>query len=113
MFSDRNMIDSPVKIIKTPVIIGFLTWLYIPVVTRLTVGLQGARVPFPMRMNKEMVLNMIYKPPKIRNSPPNRLHPFLTERSFSIQVGTKINTKKGKTKEINCFSILFIEISSY
>ena len=38
---------SPSKINKTPEIIGFLQYLYGPRMINLSVGVQGARVPFP------------------------------------------------------------------
>ena len=59
ILNDSIAIDSPIRTIITPIIIGFLTYLYIPFITNFLVGLQGARVPSPNLMNPEIVLAII------------------------------------------------------
>ena len=72
MFSDNIVIDSPINTIKTPVIIGFLTCPYKSLIISFLVGLQGAKVPFPILMNIEIVLIIRYNPMNIMERPARR-----------------------------------------
>ena len=68
-FSDKIASDSPVNTISTPIIIGFLTYLYIPSITSFPVGLHGASVPLPILTNFVIVSIIIYKPVNISRRP--------------------------------------------
>ena len=69
IFNDKIAIDSPVRTIKTPEIIGFLTCPYIPPVTNFLVGLHGANVPLPILIIVDIVIVMIYNPMHTITSP--------------------------------------------
>jgi len=53
---DQNNSASPDKIKSTPVIMGFLTYRYGPLTTKVFGGFQGASVPFPYRKKRRIVV---------------------------------------------------------
>lgn len=53
---DQNKSASPDKIKSTPVIMGFLTYRYGPLTTKVFGGFQGAGVPFPNRKKRRIVV---------------------------------------------------------
>lgn len=59
---DQNKSASPDKIKSTPVIIGFLTYRYGPLTTKVFGGFQGAGVPFPNRKKRHIVVIARNKP---------------------------------------------------
>lgn len=108
IFHEARMSDSPARIISTPNIMGFRTYACKPVTTSFFVGLQGARVPFPFRINDEIVILRMLKPimetsiPKhISITQPKRLKPV-------SQYGTRMRTVTGKTNETRFAIIFFI-----
>lgn len=105
----NDIIDkvSPASVIKTPEIIGFLTYLYSPPVTSFFGGLQGARVPFPIRIKDEIVIIRRVIPTIMSNSPGIKVQLFTTRMFFSIYRGIKIRTVIGRIREKNCLMIFF------
>jgi len=53
---DQNKSASPDKIHSTPAIMGFLTYRYGPLTTKVFGGFQGAGVPFPNRKKRRIVV---------------------------------------------------------
>ena len=101
MFNDNIDIDSPIKTINTPIIIGFLTYLYIPVITSFFVGFQGANVPLPILMNDIIVDIIKNNPIQINIMPDNKEKIFLMVIFLSINKGIKINAVNGSIKGVN------------
>lgn len=110
MGKDNIAVDSPVSTINTPIIMGFLTYLYMPVITSFFVGLQGARVPFPIFIKLIMFGMIIINPEIMRINPVTNVEKCFIDKSFSIQKGTSINTIKGSMKEIRFFKTIFIPV---
>jgi hypothetical protein len=108
IFKDIIASDSPASTIKTPVIIGFLTYPYIPEVTSFFVGLQGANVPLPIRMTVDIAIIRIYKPMQMKTSPEKKTGKFLTDRSRSMIKGIIISTVTGNRNERICFIKFFM-----
>lgn len=69
MFTDKIAIASPASTVNTPIIIGFLTYLYIPPVINFFVGLHGARVPFPVLTKVDIVIIITERPMHIKIKP--------------------------------------------
>ena len=106
--ADKMAVDSPIRTVKTPSIIGFLTNPYIPLVTSFLVGLHGARVPSPFRVSVVTVLAISVNPVSIISIPIKKAAGFLIVISGSMDNGTIINTVTGRINEnpfLNNFDI--------
>ena len=99
IFKEVIQIDSPINTVKTPIIIGFLTYLYIPDVTKYCVGFHGANVPFPIFIKEMIVTVMTHKPININIIPVKKDDTLITNMFFSMYNGTKTKTVTGKIKE--------------
>ena len=104
ILKDRIATDSPNRTINTPIIIGFLTYRYGPAITNFLVGFQGAKVPFPILMNREIQTIMSDKPKHIISNPIIKTEMFPGEIFFSIPKGTITNTAMGRINEKICFA---------
>lgn len=114
--NDPKRKDSPKIVMRTPEIMGFLTWPYIPSVMSLEVGSQGANVPLPTTINIRIVSTISVIPITHTNDPtticiteeniliPNRVD---FEKN-SIKPGITNSAEKGSINDFICLiSITF------
>lgn len=111
IFNDIIEIDSPISAVNTPIIMGFLTWRYIPCTTKLRVGSHGASVPFPILITVDMVIVITNKPASIRTNPVIAADKLFIETFLSMYKGTKTRALTGRMKEINCLITFFISLA--
>lgn len=84
MFNDNIVMVSPINTVKTPNIIGFLTYPYIPQIINFLVGLQGANVPFPIFIKLDIVRIITYNPRIIIISPITKVEIYFMDMFFSM-----------------------------
>lgn len=77
--------------------------------TSLLVGLQGANVPLPIRINIIIVAERIVPPTKTNTSPTAKIISTRRLSLFSMRIGTTTSAVTGSTNEEICFKRFFID----
>jgi hypothetical protein len=85
---DQNKSASPDKIQSTPVIMGFRTYRYGPLTTKVFGGFQGASVPFPNRKKRRIVVTA-------RNTPMTK-NDIDATRTMMFSENAMVSSKKTK-----------------
>jgi hypothetical protein len=110
IFNEIKAIDSPINTIMAPMMMGFLTCLYIPLITIFFVGFQGARVPLPILIKVNVVIAIHKRPIDIIRTSIENIHTLLMAKLFSIIQGINNKAVKGRTSDVKCLNTLFISL---